>query len=66
MTNSVKYEIKQLQSKIDLLTNNLDQSRTKQSVLSKEEFKLKQLIMDKKEVLYNLVSVTIFQKLINL
>ncbi|XP_025423908.1 coiled-coil domain-containing protein 39-like isoform X2 [Sipha flava] len=54
MTNSVKYEIKQLQSKIDLLTNNLDQSRTKQSVLSKEEFKLKQLIMDKKEVLYNL------------
>lgn len=64
MTNNVKNEIKQSQNKIDLLTNQLDQNRTKQSMMSKEEFKLKQLIMDKKEVLYNLVSVTIVQKVI--
>jgi len=57
MTFNVKNDIKQLQSKIDLLTNQLEQSRSKQIMLNKEETKLKKLIMEKKEMSYNLVSI---------
>lgn len=51
----MKNEIKQLQTKIDLMTNLLEQSRNKQIMLRKEETKTKQLIMEKNEVSYNLV-----------
>lgn len=57
-TFDVKNETKQLQTKIDLLTNQLEWDRNKQAVLSQEESKLKQLIMEKKEYLYNLVRNT--------
>lgn len=55
MTLNVKNEIKQVQGKIDLLTNQLELSRSNQTTLSKKESKLKKLVMDKKEDLYNLV-----------
>lgn len=51
----VKNEIKQLQSKIDLLMHQIERNRGEQNVLNKEESKLRQLIMDKKEMFYNLV-----------
>lgn len=51
----VKNEIKQLQSKIDLLMHQIERNRGEQNILSKEESKLRQLIMDKKEMFYNLV-----------
>lgn len=56
MTFNVKNEIKQLQTKIDLMTNLLEQNRNKQIILRKEESKKKQLIMEKKEVSYKLVN----------
>lgn len=52
---NVKNEVKELKGTIDLLTNQIKQSRSKQFALSKEETKLKQIIMEKKENLYNLV-----------
>lgn len=52
---NVKNEVKQYKGTIDLLTNQIKQSRSKQFALSKEETKLKQKIMEKKENLYNLV-----------
>lgn len=55
LTYNVKNEVKQYQSKIDLLNNQLEQSRSKQIALGVEETKLKQLIMQKKEVVYDLV-----------
>lgn len=57
LTFNVKNEIKQLISKIDILKNELDRCHNKQIMLSKEETKLKQSIMEKKEVLYSLVWV---------
>lgn len=56
MTYNVKNEIKQLQTKVDLLTNQLDQGRNNQIKLSKEESKIKKLIIENKETVYNLVS----------
>ncbi|VVC43706.1 Hypothetical protein CINCED_3A017141 [Cinara cedri] len=53
-TFHVQNEIKQLQTKIDLMNNLLEQNRNKQIMLRKEESKTKQLIMEKKEVSYNL------------
>lgn len=55
MTFNVKNEMKQLLSKMDILKNELDQCHNKQIMLSKEEAKSKQLIMEKNEVLFNLV-----------
>lgn len=57
MTYNIKNEIKQFQTKVDLLTNQLDQSRNNQIKLSKEESKTKKLIMENKETVYNLVSI---------
>lgn len=59
LTYNVKNEIKQYQSKIDLLNNQLEQNRSKQIALSIEETKSKQLIMQKKEVVYDLVRIVI-------
>jgi len=58
-TFDVKDEMKQLQTKIDLLTNQLEWGRNKQFTLSQEESKTKQLIMEKKEFFYNLVRFTV-------
>lgn len=58
LTYNVKNEIKQYQSKIDLLNNQLEQSRSKQIALSVEETKAKQLVMQKKEVVYDLVRIS--------
>lgn len=52
---NVKNEVKQFKGTIDLLTNQIKQSRSKQFALSKEETKLKRIIMEKNENLYNLV-----------
>lgn len=57
MTFNVKNEIKQAQSKIDLLKNQLELSRSKQIMLCKDESKLKKLVMDRKENLYKLVRI---------
>lgn len=68
MTFNVKNEIKQVQSKIDLLKNQLEQGRSKQMMLCKDESKLKKLVMDRKENLYNLVRIaknSLFDKSIN-
>lgn len=55
MLFNVKNEIKQIQSKIDLLINQLEISRNEQIMMSKEESKIKKLIMSKTENLYHLV-----------
>lgn len=49
--------MKQLQTKIDLMTNLLEQNRNKQIMLRKEESKTKQLIVEQDEVSYNLVGI---------
>lgn len=59
LTLNVKNEIKQLLSKMDILKNELDQCHNKQIILSKEETKSKQLIMEKNEVLFNLVWIMV-------
>jgi len=60
-TFDVKDEMKQLQTKIDLLTNQLEWGRNKQFTLSQEESKTKQLIMEKKEFFYNLVKYNVIE-----
>jgi len=55
-TFDVKNEIKQLKSKIDLMTNQLEWDQNKQYALNQEASKMKHLIMEKKDHLYNLVS----------
>lgn len=59
LTLNVKNEIKQLLSKMDILKNELNQCHNKQIILSKEETKSKQLIMEKNEVLFNLVWIMV-------
>ncbi|VVC44037.1 Hypothetical protein CINCED_3A009069 [Cinara cedri] len=54
MVFNVKIEITQLQSKIDLLTNQLHLNRKEQMELSKEELRMKESIMKNKEESYNL------------
>lgn len=58
ITLNVKNETKQIQSKINLMNHQLERNRNKQSAFNKEESKLRQLIMEKKEELYNLVSAS--------
>jgi len=52
---NVRNEISQEKINIDLLTNQLERICNKQNILSKEELKLKKLILEKKEIVYNLV-----------
>lgn len=52
---NVKNEIGQKKTNIDLLTNQLERICNKQNILSKEESKLKKIILEKKEIVYNLV-----------
>lgn len=52
---SVRNEINQEKINIDLLTSQLERTCNKQNILSKEESKLKKLILEKKELVYNLV-----------
>lgn len=52
---SVRNEINQEKINIDLLTSQLERICNKQNVLSKEESKSKKLILEKKELVYNLV-----------
>lgn len=61
LTYNVKTEIKQYQSKIDLLKNQLQQCSTKKIALHIEETKSKQLIMQKKEIVYDLVKITMIK-----
>lgn len=55
---NVKNEIKQIKTKIELLTIQLERSRNEQIVMGKEESKMKKLIMAKTEDLYHLVKIT--------
>lgn len=57
MTFNIKNDIKQLEIKNDLLTNQLERNRNEQNTLSKEENKIKRIIVEKKELLYNLVRI---------
>jgi hypothetical protein len=52
---NVRNEISQEKINIDLLTSQLERICNKQNILSKEESKLKKLILEKKEIIYNLV-----------
>lgn len=52
---NVRNEISQEKINIDLLTSQLERICNKQNLLSKEESKLKKLILEKKEIVYNLV-----------
>jgi len=52
---SVRNEINQEKINIDLLTSQLERICNKQNILSKEESKSKKLILEKKELVYNLV-----------
>ncbi|XP_050422642.1 coiled-coil domain-containing protein 39-like [Adelges cooleyi] len=47
-------EMKQLQSKVDLINRQLSRTQSTQSVSDRDEWKIRQLIMDRKEVVYNL------------
>ncbi|XP_025198104.1 LOW QUALITY PROTEIN: coiled-coil domain-containing protein 39-like [Melanaphis sacchari] len=51
---NIRNEISQEKINIDLLTNQLDRTCNKQNILSKEESKIKKLILEKKEIIYNL------------
>ncbi|XP_026819655.1 coiled-coil domain-containing protein 39-like [Rhopalosiphum maidis] len=51
---NVRNEISQEKINIDLLTSQLERICNKQNILSKEESKLKKLILEKKEIIYNL------------
>lgn len=55
ITYNVRNEINQEKVNIDLLTNQLERICNKQNILSKEETKSKKLILEKKEIVYNLV-----------
>lgn len=55
MIFNVKNELKQIQSKIELLTIQVERSRNEQIMMSKEESRIKKLIMGKTEDLYHLV-----------
>lgn len=52
---NVRNEISQEKINIDLLTSQLERICNKQNILSKEESRLKKLILEKKELIYNLV-----------
>jgi len=52
---NVRNEISQEKINIDLLTSQLERICNKQNILSKEESKSKKLILEKKEIVYNLV-----------
>jgi len=52
---SVRNDISQEKINIDLLTSQLERICNKQNILSKEETKSKKLILEKKEIVYNLV-----------
>jgi len=52
---NVRNEISQEKVNIDLLTSQLERICNKQNILSKEETKSKKLILEKKEIVYNLV-----------
>jgi len=52
---SVRNEVNQEKINIDLLTSQLERICNKQNILSKEESKSKKLILEKKELIYNLV-----------
>lgn len=52
---NVRNEISQEKINIDLLTSQLERTCNKQNILSKEESKSKKLILEKKELVYNLV-----------
>lgn len=55
ITYNVRNEISQEKVNIDLLTSQLERICNKQNILSKEETKSKKLILEKKEIVYNLV-----------
>jgi len=52
---NVRNDISQEKVNIDLLTSQLERICNKQNILSKEETKSKKLILEKKEIVYNLV-----------
>jgi len=52
---NVRNDISQEKVNIDLLTSQLERICNKQNILSKEETKQKKLILEKKEIVYNLV-----------
>lgn len=52
---NVRNDISQEKINIDLLTSQLERICNKQNILSKEETKSKKLILEKKEIVYNLV-----------
>lgn len=52
---NVRNDISQEKINIDLLTSQLERICNKQNILSKEESKSKKLILEKKEIVYNLV-----------
>jgi len=52
---NVRNEINQEKINIDLLTSQLERICNKRNLLSKEELKSKKLILEKKEIVYNLV-----------